>query len=136
MSNSVSQGSSVIMYSDKKFIHHQYFVSTEWTGGIFISPTLAGSRSGGIIAATWAALVNHGLQGYVEASRAILETTEIVKQRIGKIKGLRVLGNPQVCIIAFTSDDFHIYKIADEMKVKSNYKRNTSSNSHPRRKAG
>ena len=114
----MTQGSSVILYSDNKFIHHQYFVSTEWTGGIFISPTLAGSRSGGIIAATWAALVNHGLQGYVEASRAIFETTEIVKQRIGKIKGLRVLGNPQVCIIAFTSDDFHIYKIADEMKVK------------------
>ena len=108
------------MYSDKKFLHHQYYVSTEWTGGIFISPTLAGSRSGGIIAATWAALVNHGVQGYVEASRAILENTEKVKQRIGKIKGLRVLGNPQVCIVAFTSDDFHIYKIADEMKV-SNY---------------
>ena len=106
------------MYSDNKYIHHQYFVSTEWTGGIFISPTLAGSRSGGIIAATWAALVNHGFQGYVEASRAIFEATEKVKLRIGQIKGLRVLGNPQVCIIAFTSDDFHIYKIADEMKVK------------------
>ena len=105
------------MYSDKKFLHHQYYVSTEWTGGIFISPTLAGSRSGGIIAATWAALVNHGVQGYVEASRAIFENTEKVKQRIGKIKGLRVLGNPQVCIVAFTSEDFHIYKIADEMKV-------------------
>ena len=33
------------MYSDKKFIHHQYYVATEWTGGLFVSPTLAGSRS-------------------------------------------------------------------------------------------
>ena len=39
------QGSSVILYSDKKFIHHQYYVATEWTGGLFVSPTLAGSRS-------------------------------------------------------------------------------------------
>ena len=108
------------MYSDKKYIHHQYFVSTEWTGGIFISPTLAGSRSGGIIAATWAAMVNHGVQGYVQASEKIFRTVEIVKQRISKIKGLRVLGDPRVCIIAFTSDDFHIYKIADEMKVNVN----------------
>ena len=38
------QGSSVILYSDKKFIHHQYYVATEWTGGLFVSPTLAGSR--------------------------------------------------------------------------------------------
>ena len=108
------------MYSDKKYIHHQYFVSTEWTGGIFISPTLAGSRSGGIIAATWAAMVNHGVQGYVQASEKIFRTVETVKQRISKIKGLRVLGDPRVCIIAFTSDDFHIYKIADEMKVNVN----------------
>ena len=110
----------MIMYSDKKYIHHQYFVSTEWTGGIFISPTLAGSRSGGIIAATWAAMVNHGVQGYVQASEKIFRTVETVKQRISKIKGLRVLGDPRVCIIAFTSDDFHIYKIADEMKVNVN----------------
>ena len=40
-----SKGSSVILYSSKKFIHHQYFVATEWTGGLFVSPTLAGSRS-------------------------------------------------------------------------------------------
>ena len=38
------QGSSVILYSNKKFIHHQYYVATEWTGGLFVSPTLAGSR--------------------------------------------------------------------------------------------
>ena len=35
-----------IMYRDKKFIHCQYYVSADWTGGIFASPTLAGSRSG------------------------------------------------------------------------------------------
>ena len=70
------------MYSDKKFIHHQYFVSTEWTGGIFISPTLAGSRSGGIIAATWAAMVNHGVQGYVQASEKIFRTLSAVGQSV------------------------------------------------------
>ncbi len=34
------------MYREKKFIHCQYYVSADWTGGIFASPTLAGSRSG------------------------------------------------------------------------------------------
>ena len=35
----------MILYSSKEFIHHQYYVATEWTGGLFVSPTLAGSRS-------------------------------------------------------------------------------------------
>ena len=32
-------------------------------------------RSGGIIAATWATLVNNGLEGYREMTRAVVETT-------------------------------------------------------------
>ena len=47
------KGSSVIMYSSKKFIHHQYYISADWTGGIFVSPTLAGSRSGGNFSPTF-----------------------------------------------------------------------------------
>ena len=35
-------------------------------GGIFVSPTMAGSRSGGIIAATWASMMNNGLEGYIQ----------------------------------------------------------------------
>ena len=36
---------------------------------------------------------------------------------IQSIDGLSVLGDSKLCIIAFTSDKFHVYKIADEMKV-------------------
>ena len=104
------KGSSVIMYSSKKFIHHQYYISANWTGGIFVSPTLAGSRSGGIVAATWAALVNHGMGGYVEATKNLLAASKKVKEAVAAIPGLRVLGDPKLCIIAFTSDQFHIYR--------------------------
>ena len=38
------KGSSVVMYRSRKFIHHQYFCSPDWSGGIFVSPTMAGSR--------------------------------------------------------------------------------------------
>ena len=107
------------MYSSSKYIHHQYFISPDWTGGIFISPTLAGSRSGGVIAATWASLMNHGLDGYTEATKKLLETAQKVKEGVRRTQGLRLLGDPQLCIVAFTSDSFHIYRLADEMKVKT-----------------
>ena len=59
------KGSSVILYREKKYIHCQYYISTNWSGGLFVSPTMAGSRSGGIIAATWSALLNYGVDGSV-----------------------------------------------------------------------
>ena len=112
------KGSSLILYSEKKYVHHQYFVSTQWSGGIFISPTLAGSRSGGIIAATWAALMNHGVDGYINASKAIFDTVAYIVDAVKNVQGLNVMGDPKVCIVAFTSDIFNIYSFSDEMKAR------------------
>ncbi|TRY72161.1 hypothetical protein TCAL_03949 [Tigriopus californicus] len=112
------KGSSVIMYRSKEYIHYQYYVSADWTGGIFASPTMAGSRSGGLIAATWACMVNHGMDGYRESTRKVVSTLQFIVKEIRSIKGLRVLGDPRSCIVAFTSDDFHIFSLADAMKEK------------------
>ena len=37
----------MILYSHPKYRQQQFFVATEWPGGIYASPTLAGSRPGG-----------------------------------------------------------------------------------------
>ncbi|RXN37127.1 sphingosine-1-phosphate lyase 1-like protein [Labeo rohita] len=52
------KGSSVVLYSDRKFRHYQYFVAPDWQGGIYASPSMAGSRPGGIIAACWATMMH------------------------------------------------------------------------------
>lgn len=36
---------------------------TEWSGGLYVSPTVAGSRPGGLIAGAWAALMSLGQEG-------------------------------------------------------------------------
>lgn len=36
---------------------------TEWSGGLYVSPTIAGSRPGGLIAGAWAAMMSLGLNG-------------------------------------------------------------------------
>lgn len=38
---------------------------TEWSGGLYVSPTIAGSRPGGLIAGAWAAMMSLGLEGYI-----------------------------------------------------------------------
>ncbi|KAL7990402.1 hypothetical protein Chor_013832 [Crotalus horridus] len=72
------KGSSVILYSDKKYRHYQFFIAPDWQGGIYPSPTIAGSRPGCLIAACWATMVHLGEQGYVEATRKIISTTRFI----------------------------------------------------------
>jgi len=41
-------GASVITYRTKELRKHQFFAYTEWTGGVYCSPSMAGSRPGGL----------------------------------------------------------------------------------------
>ena len=66
------KGSSVIMYRNKQFIHHQYYVNADWMGGIYATSTLMGSRSGNIVALTWATMMKLGRKGYVAETKKIV----------------------------------------------------------------
>lgn len=57
-----SKGASVILYRNEELRSHQYFAYGAWPGGLFGSPSLTGSRPGGMIAAAWAALVGKQLR--------------------------------------------------------------------------
>ncbi|XP_069877012.1 sphingosine-1-phosphate lyase 1 isoform X2 [Dipodomys merriami] len=112
------KGSSVLLYSDKKYRSYQFFVDTDWQGGIYASPTIAGSRPGGIVAACWAALMYFGENGYVEATKQIIKTTRFLKSELENIKGIFVFGNPQLSVIALGSRDFDIYRLSNLMTAK------------------
>lgn len=38
------QGNSVIMYRNAEMREYQYYVQTGWAGGLYASPSIAGSR--------------------------------------------------------------------------------------------
>ena len=44
--------------------------------------------------------------------------TNLKSSSINETPGLRVLGNPMFNVIAFVSDDFHVFSLADKMKAK------------------
>uniref|UniRef100_A0A5F8G8Q2 sphinganine-1-phosphate aldolase n=1 Tax=Monodelphis domestica TaxID=13616 RepID=A0A5F8G8Q2_MONDO len=112
------KGSSVLMYKNKEYRHYQFFVSPDWPGGIYASPSMAGSRPGGIIAACWATLMHVGLNGYVEATKSIIRTARFLKSELEKIKGIFVFGNPQLSVIALGSRDFDIFRLSNLMTAK------------------
>ncbi|XP_068927209.1 sphingosine-1-phosphate lyase 1 isoform X1 [Petaurus breviceps papuanus] len=112
------KGSSVVLYSSKEYRRYQFFVSPDWQGGIYASPTMAGSRPGGIIAACWATLMHMGENGYIEATKSIIRTARFLKSELEKIKGIFVFGNPLVSVIALGSHDFDIFRLSNLMTAK------------------
>ncbi|XP_003743455.1 sphingosine-1-phosphate lyase [Galendromus occidentalis] len=109
------KGTSLVMYSSKKYLHHQFSAAGDWPGGVYITPTVAGSRSGAVVACCWATLRYYGRGGYVEACRDILTEARKIKDGIKEIKGLRVLGDPQATVIAFDSDIINIFEVNSRM---------------------
>jgi len=83
------KGSSVLLYRHPDLRHAQYFCYPHWTGGLYTTPTIAGSRSGGIIAQTWASMVTIGEQGYREAAVRIVECCRKIARGVSLIKGLQ-----------------------------------------------
>jgi len=116
------KGTSVILYRSFELRHNQYFVSPQWMGGIYCSPSMPGSRPGGLVVATWAAMVAMGEDGYVNCAKAILNSAREIKSGINQIDGVRVLGDPAVSVIAFGIDpnsqkakNLNIYKVGEAM---------------------
>lgn len=111
------KGTSVLSFRDKKLRRHLYFARPDWKGGMYVSPGMGGSRSGGLIAATWAVMVALGRRGYLEKARRIFDTAFAMQKKVREHAALRMMGNPTFCF-SFTSDEFDIYHVNDFMKTR------------------
>ena len=100
----VSKGASTIFHRSETQRAHQIFEFDDWPAGGMTTPTAAGTRPGGAIACAWAVTHYLGEQGYREKTRIVMETREKMERAIAKISPLKILGEPALGILAFTSD--------------------------------
>ncbi len=111
------KGTSVLSFSDRALRNAQYFFRTDWSGGKYCSPGIEGSRSGGLLAATWAGMVRLGREGYLRHAREIFATAFAMQDAVRSHPELRILGDPTFCF-SFTSDAFDIYHVNDAMRAR------------------
>lgn len=109
------KGTGVLLYRNPELRRRQYFVYTDWPGGVYASPGIAGSRSGGLIAATWAALVSLGERGYLELAEPILDTAAKLRAIVEAIPELCTLGSSPF-MVAFGSDELDIWHVNDALR--------------------
>ena len=112
------KGNSTIMYKNQDLRQYQMHTCPDWPGGIYATPTMSGSRIGSVVAGGWAAILSHGEEGYVKSCRDILTAAAFCKKELQGLDGIRLLGDPKTSIVAFTSDDFDIYRLLTYLKAK------------------
>lgn len=115
------KGLSTILYRSAELRRFQYYVKTDWPGGVYATPTLSGSRPGSLIAGTWAAMMKLGESGYTQSCRDIVGAAKEIHTRIEReIPELFVLGKPIVSVVAFGSaaNNVSIYDVGDHMSKK------------------
>jgi sphinganine-1-phosphate aldolase len=115
------KGNSCILYRTASLRQYQYFVSPSWAGGVYGSPSIAGSRPGALIAGCWASMLSLGRAGYISATNKIVAARQTIQNAIAEHPELsavlEVIGDPAVSVVAFRAKDpaLDIYEVGDAM---------------------
>lgn len=109
---------SVVLYRTSELRRFQMFVSIDWPGGIYPSPTMTGSRPGGPVAAAWALMNFLGEEGYLHITDVVMKAAKHIQAGVDAIPGLQVLSDPEMSVFAIASDRLDIYEVADELELR------------------
>jgi glutamate/tyrosine decarboxylase-like PLP-dependent enzyme len=96
-----SKGISVILYRTRELARLQPFITSNWLGGLYGSPSMAGTRPAGPIAAGWAVLHHLGMDGYLRLAEDTQVAASALKQAILDTPGLALRGAPDATVFAF-----------------------------------
>ncbi|KAI9697282.1 MAG: hypothetical protein M1836_004846 [Candelina mexicana] len=116
------KGNSTVLYRNHQLRTYQYFIAPGWSGGVYASPSIAGSRPGALIAGCWVSLMSQGESGYIKACHSIVGAAkrieDAIRHNLTLNTDLQMIGRPLVSVVAFTSLTLNVYDIADAMSAK------------------
>ena len=111
------KGTSTLLYRNKQLRAYQYYVQPDWTGGVYASPNLSGSRPGSLIVGCYASMMSLGESGYLASCHSIVSCAQALIEGIKEKfpEDLYIIGEPLVSVVAFSSKTINIYDVADGM---------------------
>ncbi|MBV1861959.1 MAG: aspartate aminotransferase family protein [Nannocystaceae bacterium] len=115
------KGASVVLYADPDLRRHQLFAHTRWAGYGITNATVQSSRGGASVAAAWAVLRYIGAERYRNLQTEVRSCVVALREGIDAIDGLRVLGEPEGSLLAFSSDSLDVFSLVDAMRERKWY---------------
>lgn len=109
-----TKGISAIMLRDSTDEAHARTVFSGWPAGLYATPGIAGTRSGGSVASAWAVMQYLGRSGFVARTGKILDIRDAFIDGLRKIGG-RLLGSPDCFHFNFVVDGVESLVLAEEL---------------------
>jgi sphinganine-1-phosphate aldolase len=116
----VPKGSSLVLYRSKEQRLGQIHVDLEWPGPPLIGTTILSSTSASSLVMTWITMKYLGIEGYKKVAARVLSAKRRIVVGLEGL-GLRVLGEPESGVIAFTSEDVDLSLLFLTMRRKGWY---------------
>lgn len=115
-----AKGCSVLLYSDPQLMDRQFYVRTDWPGGIYATGGLLGTRPGGTVAAAWASIKGLGREGFLATARSNMEAFTDLRQKLAAVPGVEIVGQPGMNILAYRTiqNNPDLFVIADQLEDK------------------
>ena len=110
------KGFSVLMFRDKELRALTFSPVSNWSGGMYVTPTMAGSRSGAVIAVTWAAIMKKGKAGFLANAKNLLTSAQRMKEELAKIPEITLISKHDTPVVSFTSNVFNCVALNDIMQ--------------------
>lgn len=104
------KGVSCILYKDESYLKYQYFVTADWDGGLYVSPTILGSRSGGLVAQAWAGFLSRGYNEYQNSSNKIIQVAKYAHDKLQLVNQCHVYPlDLHIVCFDFGKDTYKLY---------------------------
>ncbi len=109
---------STVLYRTADQAKQQVFDADVWPSGRFVTTTLVGTRPAGGVAAAWAMINFLGAEGYRAIASDLMASIDAYIVGLHSIDGLRVVGKPDLAVVAFTSDQVDMMRVAGKLSGK------------------
>lgn len=97
------KGASVLAFRSPALRRYAYSTVPDYPGGLYTTPTLAGSRGGSAAAVTWHTMVHMGAAGYAALAARTATLHAAIVAKIQAIPTLKLLGLPHASVVGFTT---------------------------------
>lgn len=84
------KGTSVLLFGPECPPELTAQIDTDWEGGMYATPGMAGSRAGSDIAVTWSLLFSRGKEKYIEDAKAIFRLKDELVEKVKEIEGIYI----------------------------------------------
>ena len=115
-----SKGASCTIFRDPELRKLTYVTSTDGCEGLYVTPTIQGSRSGANIAAAWSTVAFLGDDGYSTAAHRLNDISQGYINELENFPELELLAQPDCAVVPIRSKspNVNIYLLASILEKK------------------